>query len=238
MKIAFIKTVGLSSGGGERYLQTMATILAQDGHEIDYYYTNNAPCAGTTWMHPENDVKRKEYVESFGIKTIPIHTDEIGQYQWKNTDFFDKFSENKYDVLQTLRGGKEEYPWTVLNKTKIVDSIHGITVHNKPNIVKCILLCKWQANLWIQAGGDSSKVEIIPSIVYVPEKTNENFRKELNIPEDAFVYGFHQRNEIGLFSSIPLESFKYINTAYFLIMGGSEAHKNYVEVNNIKIKRK
>lgn len=225
MNIAFIKREGLSYGGCEKYARSFAKILAED-HKIDYYYTNN--------IILNSDYETKKDLDSYNINCIRIDTDNTDIVEWKNSNLFDKFNENKYDVAQAISGGCKEYPWDKLNFTKIIHSIHGVSSYNKPNIVKCILLCKWQTDIWIQNGGDSSKVEIIPSIVEVPQKSNENFRKELNIPEDAFVYGFHQRNEIGLFSSIPLESFKYINNAYFLIMGGSEAHKNYVIANNIK----
>ncbi len=238
MKIAFIKTVGLSSGGGERYLQTMASLLVKAGHKVDYFYTNNAPCLGTDWRHPPHDEARRIYIESMGVNAIPVHVDTIGELDWIGTDLFEKFSEKNYDVVGTARGGYPEYPFTKLDTVKIVDSIHGVKVHNKPNIKKSILLCKWQADLWIKNGGDVSKLEIVPSLVYVPEKTADNYRKELGIPDDAFVYGYHQRNENGLFSPIPLRAFQCLQTEqkniHFVIMGGGETHRNYADHHGLK----
>ena len=74
MKIACIKFAGLGSGGTEKYLQTLACIL-KTKYDVDYYYTNNAPRIGTDWKHPENSEERKKVVESYGIRTIPIHVD-------------------------------------------------------------------------------------------------------------------------------------------------------------------
>jgi len=43
MRIAFVKFCGLVSGGIEKYLQTIAILFRQNGHQVDYYYTNNCP---------------------------------------------------------------------------------------------------------------------------------------------------------------------------------------------------
>lgn len=230
MKYAFVKYCGLASGGSERYLQTYAMILSKLGHEIDYFYTNSAP----NISHSQNDEPRRLLLESQGINVIPIKVKEYHREGWVGTDFFDHFDEKKYRAVHSAISGLPEYPFNKLNKIDIIHTVHVKQGHDQPNIYKNILLCKWQADLWIQQGGNSSKIEIIPSIVYVPEKTTENFRKELGIPEDAFVYGMHQRNDDGLFSSMPLDAFRYIDGAYFVILGGSQTHREYVRHHNIK----
>jgi glycosyltransferase involved in cell wall biosynthesis len=234
MKIAFIKSVGLTSGGTERYLQTIATFMAQRGHTIDYFYTNDAPSEGTSWRHPPNDDSRKAYIESFGVNTIPVHVDLLGHSMWHGTDFFLKFDEKKYDLIISARGGYPEYPFTHINNVPIIDTVHGIHVHNQKNIIKSILLCEWQSKKWIQNGGDASRLEIIPSIVYVPPSFNDNFRKELDIPIEAFVYGFHQRNDEGLFSTIPLDAFYHVQDQHFVLLGGCDKYKEYAKEKNIK----
>jgi glycosyltransferase involved in cell wall biosynthesis len=234
MRIAFIKTAGLSSGGGERYLQTIAAFMAERGHSVDYFYTNNAPSEGTDWRHPPNDPMRKQYIESFGINTIPVHVDLISNSMWYGTDLFSKFNENDYDLVVSARGGYPEYPFTHITKTPIVDTVHGVHVHKQDNIVKYILLCQWQAKKWIHNGGDISKLHIIPSIVFIPPQQNDDFRKDFGIGDSEYVYGFHQRNDSGLFSTIPLDAFSRIQDSHFILLGGCDKYKQYAKDRNIK----
>ena len=39
IKIAFVKFGGMSIGGTEKYLQTIASHLPKDQFEVDFYYT-------------------------------------------------------------------------------------------------------------------------------------------------------------------------------------------------------
>jgi glycosyltransferase involved in cell wall biosynthesis len=227
MKIACIKFAGLAAGGAEKYLQTLACILKRK-YEVDYYYTNNAPRIGTSWKHPDHSEERRKFVESHGIKTIPIHVgayDEINK-SWIDSNIWDVFDPSKYDVIQTARYGFREFPYTNIRGVKIVDSIHGDLSDDTPS-EKSILLCKWQADLWIRSGGDARKICIIPTVVYVPERKPSTLRERLGIPQDAFVYGFHQRNDDGIFSPVSLAAYSQVQdgNTYFLILGGSVKHR-------------
>lgn len=226
MLLAFIKFAGLASGGGERYLQSYAIILKEAGHEVDYYYTDTTP--NTRW-HPNNDLRRKQLIESHGVNTIKVNLEEYNREQWVNTNFWDKYK-GGYDFVHSVIGGASEFPFNQISD-KIIHTVHGINQHDQSNIYKNILLCKWQADLWIKNGGNSQKIEIIPSIVQVPSKTQENFRKELGIPEDAFVYGYHQRDDPAIFTSTPLDCFGRLaendRNAYFIMMGGSHHHREF-----------
>ena len=123
-------------------------ILSKNNYQVDYYYTNAAPFLNHWFVHPDNDEGRKKLVESCGVNTIPVHVEskqaDIVPYKWNNTDFWDLFDESKYDVIQTARGGYPEYPLKCANKTKIVDGILSDSGEDKDNIVKSILLSKWQ----------------------------------------------------------------------------------------------
>jgi glycosyltransferase involved in cell wall biosynthesis len=68
---------------------------------------------------------------------------------------------------------------------------------------------------------------IIPSLVKIEEKKYPSLRKELEIPEDAFVYGFHQGNREDIFSPVSLLAYNQIKNKnnYFLIMGGAKLHR-------------
>lgn len=228
MKIACIKFAGLGSGGTEKYLQTLACIL-KTKYDVDYYYTNNAPRIGTDWKHPENSEERKKVVESYGIRTIPIHVDAYDEYRknWIGSNIWDVFDPRQYDAVQTARFGFPEFPFTDIIGPKLIDSIHGNMSDHISIVDRSILLCKWQADKWIAAGGDSSKIIIIPSIVYVPDVYSKKLREKFNIPDDAFVYGMHQRNDPGIFSPIPLLAYSHVetNNTYFVMLGGSDIHR-------------
>ena len=236
MKIAFCKFAGLANGGIEKYLQSLAILFKTDDHDIDYYYTNAAPLLQHWWVHPDNNEERIKFVQSHKINIIPVFVEARLQNEWINSNFFEKFDENKYDCLITGGNGESEYPYNRLKKIPIIHTVHGHHPFNQPNIKKSVLLCKWQANKWLQNGGNFSKLEIIPPIVPVPKKWSNNFRKKYNIPEDAFVYGLHQRNDNSISSDIALQAFASIQNlnTYYVMLGGTEVHKNFVKHHNLK----
>lgn len=228
MKLAFVKYCGMASGGGERYLQSYAIICAKAGHDVTFYYTNRAP---NTPNHPDHDAARLQLVESYGIKTVFVQVHHCEREYWVS-DFDSKFDDS-YDFVHSVVGGAIEYPFTKI-KSPIIHTIHGVNAYNQANIHTNILLCNWQANRWLANGG-AGKIEIIPSIVDVPSKTQENLRSELGIPESTFVFGYHQRNCSGLFSPIPFDAFReFQNESVFLMLGGGQAHRDYVAKANIK----
>ena len=236
MKIAFSKFAGCGAGGIEKYLQSIAIVLKEAGHDIDYYYTNAAPFTSTSWIHPDNDPVRTKLLEDNGINLVKVNVESRHHNTWINSDFFEKFKEDDYDCLITAGNGEPEYPYTELNNIPIIHTIHGHHAFNKSNISNCVLLCEWQAKRWLQNGGDPTKLDIIPPFVSVPKEHTKGLRKEYNIPDNAFVYGMHQRNDPTIFSSHSLECFKELNNgnAYMFIMGGSDHHRNYVKEHNIE----
>lgn len=233
MKLSFCKFVGLANGGTEKYLQSLAIFYKNNGHEVDYYYTNVAP---STWDHPDNDPTRENLLRDSGVNLKKIYLERLVGNEWINTNFFDIFKESDYDYLIGAGNGMPDYPYHKLKNIPIIHTIHGDHVFNQHNIKKSVLLCKWQADRWINNGGDSKKIEIIPSYVPVPNKWSNSFREKNNIPEDAFVYGFHQRNDNNISSNISLACFSAIKipNTYFTILGGSDKHRNFVKENNIK----
>ncbi len=233
-KIAFIKFAGLASGGCEKYLQTIACILSKEKEfEVDYYYTNAAPYINwsSPFVHPDNDESRKKIMEEHDINLIEVNVqnkDGSGPpYTWVNTNFWDLFDESKYDYVSSARSGYPEYPFHMINKTKIIDTIHSDTGEDKDNIHKAILLCNWQAERWATNGGNIDKATIIPTFVKVPPKKESSLREKLEIPKDAFVYGFHQGNREDIFSPISLSAYNYVKRTnnYFVIMGGANQHR-------------
>jgi glycosyltransferase involved in cell wall biosynthesis len=240
-KIACIKFAGFATGGTEKALQNIAVTLAESKkYHVDYYYTNAAPFLNCNFVHPDNSLEQKKWVESYGVKSIPVFVEsKIGNkspFEWNNTNFWNLFKESDYDVIQTARGGYTEYPFNLINHTPIIDGIHSDAGEDKPNIKKAILISKWQADKWASNGGNIKKAVIIPNLVFVPEKKPSTLRSRLNIPEDAFVFGFHQRNDPALFSPVALQAYQHIQkeNVYFVLLGGSDRHRQYAKENNLK----
>ena len=231
IKVAFIKFGGMANGGTEKVLQTIASELPKDQFIVDYYYCDSAPYIGSDFVHPDTDPSRVQYVKDNGVNVIKFNVEfkdlTTGTHDWVNTNFWELFDEEKYDVIQTGRSGHPEYPFTLINKTPIVDSIHlSGMAENKHNTVKTVLISKEQKERWIMSGGPADKAEIIPNPLRIPDVGDINYREEFGW-QDKFVFGLHQRRDNHIFSPIPLEAYDEIeddNTA-FLLLGGSENYQ-------------
>lgn len=247
MKIAFCKFAGLANGGTEKYLQTVALLHRRAGHDVHFFYTNAAPTAGSSFVHADNNQDRIELLSENGVVLVPVSVgyrqdalmtvsgNGYGYHsQWVNTDFPSVFKETDYGCLVTAGDGRSEYPYSDLHDIKIIHTVHGFHAYNKPNIVKSVLLCKWQADKWTANGGDVSRAEIIPPLVSVPQSWTRTFRERHSIPPDALVYGLHQGNGVG--SLVSLQAFASLKNSncYFALLGGSAVHRQYCAEHNIK----
>jgi hypothetical protein len=233
-KIAFCKFAGLANGGTQKYLQTIALLYKKYNHSIDFFYTNSAPPLDTAFVHPENSPDRINLLKQNNINLIPITVEYKTLKKWINSDFEKLFNQSDYHCLVTANDGREEYPYNILNDIPIIHTIHGVLSYDKPNIKKSVLLCKWQANKWLENGGNPNKLEIIPGLVYVPDTWTVSFRERYKIPNDAFVFGLHQAKGVG--STISLDAFSKIKNPniYYAILGGSDIHRQYCKQNSIQ----
>ena len=240
IKIAFIKFGGMANGGTEKVLQTIASELPKDQFIVDYFYCDSAPYIGSDFIHPDTDPSRVQYVKDNGVNLIKFNVEfkdvRTQTHEWINTDFWDYFNEDDYDVIQLGRAGHPEYPFTHINKTPIIDSIHLAGMgENKSNVFKTVLISQEQKSKWVAAGGDPNKSIIIPVPVIIPEYDNTSYIEEFGW-ENKFVFGMHQRDDIHIFSPVPLEAYEEIqndNTA-FLILGGSSNHRKQVKDYKLK----
>ena len=231
IKVAFIKFGGMANGGTEKVLQTIAAELPKDKFIVDYFYCDSAPYIGSDFVHPDTDPSRLQYVKNNGVNVIKFDVEfkdlRTATHDWVNTNFWELFDEEKYDVIQTGRSGHPEYPFTLINKTPIVDSIHlSGMAENKHNTIKTVLISKEQRDRWIMSGGPADKAVIIPNPLRIPDVGDINYREEFGW-QDKFIFGLHQRRDNHIFSPIPLEAYDEIeddNTA-FLLLGGSENYQ-------------
>ena len=222
IKVAFIKFGGMSIGGTEKVLQTIASALPKDRFQVDYFYTNGAPYIGSDHKHLDTEPSRVEFCKNHGVNCIPVEVRfknvTVRTHDWVGTNFWDLFDENNYDLIVSGRSGHPEYPFHLIRKTPIVDTIHlAGMAENKPNTYKTVLISNEQKDKWIAAGGPADKAIIIPNPVYVPKVEG---RLDFN---HKFIFGMHQRNNDSIFSPIPLEAYKKIENddTMFLMLGGS-----------------
>lgn len=240
IKLAIIKINGLSPGGTEKFLQTIAMNLPKDRFKVDYYYSDPVVCKNPDSDPVVHDDSEKiALMRQAGVNLIKFNLDyvDLGVYthDWINTDFWDKFSENKYDIIQTGRAGNPEYPFYKIKKTAIIDSLHlSGMVDNQYNISRVMYICKWNANKWIKKGGDKKRVVLVSHPMDIKFKGGD-LRDEYNI-KDKFVFGFHQRNEDSIFSEIPLLAYKMVESEsnVFIILGGSKKYREQAKSLGIK----
>ena len=212
IKIAFIKYGGLGAGGTERWLQELAVALNKNKFDVDYFYTG------------DENTDRLHFMQQNHIKLIKIKS--IGKIpggrEWINTDLFEKFDESKYDIIQNAIAGEKEWPFYLLKKP-LVESVHlDYGVNFTPNVYHTFLLSEWNRKKWCKMGGIRGMSSVVPLGCELP-KSSKDLRRELKIPKNAIVSGFHQRVDDNIFSEIPIYAYK-ANEApnhYFVIMGGS-----------------
>lgn len=241
IRIAFIKYGGLSAGGTEKFLQTIAANLNPERFDVTYFYCNATKHKGSDLIHPNTDPYRVEYLKKHNVKVVEF---VVGQkdlttptHNWIDTDFWKKFKETDFDIVQTGRAGHKEYPFNKIRRTPIVDSLHLTAgVDNQPNIARVMHITNWSAHKWVKAGGDKTRVVIVSHPMEINEAGAESMRKELGIRPEVKVFGFHQRNADSIFSPIPLLAYQKIESpnTHFLIMGGSSLYKEQARKLGIK----
>lgn len=242
IRLAFIKYGGLSSGGTEKMLQTIAANVSRKKFQVDYFYCDSSPYTNSDYKHPGTDLERIKYMESKHVRCIEFKVTEKNikspLHTWKGTDFWKKFKEVKYDIVQTGRAGHKEYPFNKIKKVPIIDILAlNAGVDNQYNISKVLHISHENAERWIRAGGDKKRVDFVSLPIETTNYVQSDYRKELNL-ENIFVFGMHQRNSDAIYSEIPLRAYKIIESpkTAFVLLGGSNKYKKQAEelgINNI-----
>lgn len=240
IKIAFIKYGGLASSGTEKFLQNIAIRLPKDRFDVDYYYCDATPYIGSDFKHPDTDERNIQPMLNAGVRLIKFNVEKKDitrrDHMWVNTNFFDVFKQNYYNIIQTGRGGNPEYPFTHIKNIPIVDSIHIMGgVDNQYNISRVMHITNWSAKKWISRGGDKHRVRLVSHPMIIEEGASISLRTSLHL-EDKMIFGFHQRNSDEIFSSLPLDAYKHIETenTHFIILGGSSLYQKQAKELGIK----
>jgi len=238
-RVAFIKFGGLAVGGSELWLQKIAANLPKDAFEVDYYYCDSAPIIGADHKHGDTNPDRVRYMTGNGVNLVKFKV-EAADYRfhyhpWTKTDFWRVFDTKKYDLIQTVKAGPKEYPFYLIN----LPIVEIVALANRPdkskNIAWSFHSSSWQRNVWLKKGGNKKRSSVLPAPLEQP-LTTENYRKELDIPTDAIVAGFHQRADDNICSPIPLNAFNKCQNPnwHFIIKGGSGLYKKQAGELNLK----
>ncbi len=245
IRVAFIKFGGMTIGGSELWLQKISANLPKDIMEIDYYYCDDSAYIGANHTISPSSPERVEYLKQNGVNVIKFkvgakNTNTL-THDWVDTDFWEKFDESKYDLIQTVKAGPREYPYYKLKKPVV--EIVGLA--NRPDTSKNIAWSfhssGWQRSQWVRLGGSIEKSSVLTAPVEIP-LSNENYREELGIPMDAIVAGFHQRDDNQIASSIPLDAFSRLQSKYpnesanwhFIIKNGGSFYRE--QAKELKLK--
>tara|TARA_B100000900_G_C20602448_1_gene726291 strand:+ start:6346 stop:7440 length:1095 start_codon:yes stop_codon:yes gene_type:complete len=235
IKLAFIKYGGLASGGTEIHLQTLAANLPKNLFSIDYYYCDSTKYIGSDWIHPDTDPFREKYLRNNNINLIKFNVEakDITQkhHPWVNTNFWDLFNEDNYDVIISARAGHPEYPFTEIIKKPLIFFVTlNAGVDNQKNIYKNVLISNWQARQWLKMGGDKSRYVVLPLLREIEIKNIHN-----NKNKEIFSYGFHQRDNDQIFSEVPLKAYRRVMSekTIFKILGGSKLYSKQAKELNL-----
>lgn len=240
IRVAFVKYGGLTTGGTEKMLQIIAANLDKRRFSVDYYYCDSSPFIGSDYHYPSTDPYRLAYMREHGVNLIKFDVGSVNMvhpYQtWIDTNFWEKFNEDKYDLVQTGRAGHPEYPFTKMRHVPILEIVAlNAGADSQYNLARSLHICQWSADQWIASGGDKKRVEIISLPIEIQSKNYSDYRLELGLSE-KFIYGMHQRAADNIFSQIPLFSYKKIESdnTWFIIMGGSSLYKEQAKSLGIK----
>ena len=240
IKVACVKFGGLAAGGTERFLQSIAAYLPKDEFDVTYFYCDSAPYKGTDWKHPDTDESCKKFLIDNNVKLVKFNVayKDITHphHTWVDTNFFDLFNEDDFDIVQTARAGHSEFPFTQINRVPIIDAITlpGMA-ENKENVKAVFHISRFQAITWMNAGGPLEKAVILP-IFQDLRRAEDSLRSMLEIPESDFIFGYHQRVDDNIFSTVALDAYSKIenNNTHFIMMGGSNKYEKYANQLNLK----
>ena len=241
ISVTFIQYGGMTY----RVIKNLMLRLDKDKYNINFMWCKPGNDLYSGFKHPypkEEDIftQTKELTDG-GINVIEFNVKERyiadPNLPWIKTDFWEKYNSLETDVVFTWKSGRQEYPFCHLKEPVVEWNVFG--GHDiSSNLVKSLAVSPFCQEEYIRNGGEKEK----STVVFLPvtvKQTNDNFRKELNIPENAIVVGMHQRAEDTIFSPISLNAIKHVQEnaqkeVYIVFLGGSRLYDKYAKELGVK----
>jgi len=231
IRLAFVKFGGLSAGGTEKFIQTIAAHLPKDEFEITFFYTDTAPYVGSDYHHAGTDPNREAYMREHGVRLVQVAVEakDITRptCDWVGTDFWTLFREEDFDLVQTARAGPPEFPFYQMRRIPIIDSLHYLGgIDNQWNTARVVHTSRFSLTEWVRRGGDAKRAVLVYHPIEIRPFRPLDYRRTYGL-ESKFVFGFHQRDDAHIFSPMMLEAFRRIAgpANHFMILGGSKRHR-------------
>ena len=215
-RILFYCITGLAYGGTEKDLQIIANDLVS---LYDVYY-----------MYSNKGVKdsREAFMDK-RIHLIPFSYESIeGKYPSYIHEMRPHIKEviknESIDMIIVAEAGHTIYPIITITDIPII----MINVFGSPTVQKNIVHIVYMSDAvkkfaqFYTGNAIKSSVLNIPTTEVIPRDKTRNYRKELGIGEDAFVFGRIGRNSDNIFDPIGINAFKIVlkefPDAHFIIV--------------------
>ena len=241
IKIAFIKYGGCALGGTETFLRKIAANINKDIFDVHYFYCDATPYIGSDYKHIDTHPSAEKFLKDNGVKlrkfNVKYKNINVPTHDWIETNFWDVFKEDEFDLIQTGRAGHKEYPFYLIKNTPIIDSIHlNAGVDNQKNISRVLHLANENIKNWVNSGGDKRRARLISIPIDIKKVKNQNLKEKLGISDKKNIFGFSQRKDDSIYSEIPLNAYSKIedNQSSFILLGGSSKYKT--QANELKLK--
>ncbi len=242
IRVAIISPNGMSLGGTESFLRRIFLNLPESTFDCTYFY-GELPTDTNFKQQWKNLAQITEESLGLGKKMIAFDVKEIDRSsrvkKWKGTNFFELFDERDYDVVLVGSTGNRFYPVSAIRSVPIVDTVHlSGGLNFQANIIFSVHLSSENASLYIQRGGLSRDVVLMSPLIEPRIEHGLDYRADLGLT-DYVVCGFHQRNDAGIASEVPLRAFSLIQNQgklAFLILNGSNRYRKQAQelgLNNV-----
>ena len=230
LRVAFVKYAGMTAGGTERWLQTIAAHLPRDRFDVTYFWSGAAAEIGSSRRAPATDPHRLASMHDAGLDLVEFHVQALDLRRptapWKETDFWELFDPSAFDLVQTSKVGLPEYPFVDMPVPVFEFVAYNGGVDPSPSIVRSGHPSQWSRAWWCHQGGrlDRSFVHPVPAS---PPAARGDLRDELGIDADALVVGFHQRPDDGTMSPVQLAAVAALGRSdiHVVVLGGSALYQ-------------
>jgi hypothetical protein len=194
------------------------------------FYSNQLCIRGTTValydyaLYNEKILGNKSYIiadKNKDLTTLEKFKDKFEVFLHdKFEESFDFVKNNDIEYVYYIKSG--EFDNKIIPDVK--NLIHVVFQKNEPHGEKYVYIAEWLANKMC-----GNKDNFIPHIIDLPQPTDINLRRQLNIPENATVFGRHggiDQFDFDFTHKAIIESLKVRDDLYYVFMNTNVFYKH------------